>query len=302
MKQLNDIKTILVAGAGTLGMRIALRCAFDGYRVNLYDISDSQLNTAESMQKHLTGKLLAAGSISAEQAHRAEQNMVRTTDLDVACADVDLVSESVIEDIEIKLGFYSDLTPRLQKGTIVTTNTSFLMPSQMLPSIQEPEYFCALHFHDVFTQVVLDVMPHPDTSQETVDLLMEFGKTINHVPVFVRKENPGYMFNAMFGEILSKAGEMYVDGVGSMQDIDRSFMGNFHTPAGPFGMLDMIGLDTAWHIMSKSLSAKTQEFSEELKARIDAGKLGYKTGEGFYTYPRPEYMDKGFLHAESNSD
>ena len=299
MKSIDDINRILVAGAGTLGMRIALRCALDGYQVNMFDINSEQLKTAVSMQAHIAGKLLKDGDVSAEQVALAQQSIAVYDDLDEAVIGIDLVSESVVEDLDIKFAFYRDLSPKLERGTIVTTNTSYLLPSQLVSAVREPENFCALHFHDVFTQVVLDVMPHPTTSQQTVDLLMEFGKRINHVPVYIQKENNGYIFNAMFGEILAKAGEMYVNGVGSIEDIDRSWMGNFHTPSGPFGMLDLIGLDTAWHIMAKNMRPEVKPFADELKRRIDAGDLGYKTGAGFYTYPRPEYTKPDFLTGQS---
>ncbi len=301
MKSIDDIKTILVAGAGTLGLRIALRCALDGYQVRMFDINEQQLEAAQSMQSHLAKGLLKRQQITSEQFRRFESSILATDDLDRAASGVDLVSESVIEDLDIKLNFYEGLTSKLDGGTIVTTNTSFLLPSQMLPAIREPQNFCALHFHDVFTQVVLDVMPHPQTSPAVIDLLMEFGPRIQHIPVFVQKENHGYMFNAMFGEILAKAGEMHMNNVGSIQDIDRSFMGNFHTPAGPFGMLDMIGLDTAWHIMSKRDSESVRPFANELKRKVDAGELGYKSGRGFYDYPRPEFTNADFLKKQKDS-
>ncbi len=298
MKKIDDIKTVLVVGAGTLGLRIALRCALDGYQVSLFDINAKQLQTATNMQAHLAKGMVKRGEISGEQVAQAMQRLSPTDDLSKAVDGVDLVSESVIEEVDIKRQFYRELTPRLDKDAIVTTNTSFLLPSQMLDSIAHPENFCALHFHDVFTQVVLDVMPHPGTRPEVVELLMAFGKRINHVPVLVKKENHGYMFNAMFGEILAKAGELYMNDIGSIQDIDRSFMGNFHTPAGPFGMLDLIGLDTAWHIMSKNPKPEVQAFASELKSKVDAGELGYKSGQGFYSYPGPEFNKVGFLTGE----
>jgi 3-hydroxybutyryl-CoA dehydrogenase len=201
----------------------------------------------------------------------------------------------VIENVDLKKAFYADLTPRLESGVIVTTNTSYLLPSQLLESIAEPELFCALHFHDVFSQVVVDVMPHPGTKQSVVDLLMEFGKRINHIPVFVQKESPGYMFNAMLMSILGQASELLANGVGSFQDIDRSFMGNFGTPAGPFGMMDQVGLDTVWHIVSSQEGERSKEFAKIIKSYLDQGKLGYKSGEGFYTYPGPEFTQKEFL-------
>lgn len=285
----------MVAGAGTLGLRIALRCAFDGYKVKMFDINDEQLVRAQAMQTKLTRSFLKQGKISQQQADLASENLIATSDIEQAVQGVDLVSESVIENIELKKKFYADLTPRLEKGVIVTTNTSFLLASDMLESIQEPEMFCAFHFHDVFTQIIVDVMPHPGTDPRVSDLLMEFGRRISHVPVFVQKENNGYMFNAMLMSILGQAAELLRNDVGSFQDIDRSFMGNFGTPAGPFGMMDQVGLDTVWHIVSSRDDDASREFAKTIKAFIDRGELGYKTGKGFYDYPGPEFVQPDFL-------
>lgn len=295
MKSIDDIKTVMIAGAGTLGMRIALRCALDGFKVKMFDISEQQLNVAQAMQAKLTRSFLKNGKITQQQADLAAANLVVTSDIDEAVKGVDLISESVIENIDLKKAFYADLTPRLQKGVIVTTNTSYLLPSTLLESIQQPELFCALHFHDVFNQVVVDVMPHPGTDQAVIDLLMEFGKCINQIPVFVQKESPGYMFNAMLMSILGEASDLFANEVGSFQDIDRSFMGNFGTTAGPFGMMDQVGLETVWNIVSAQSDQRSKVFAGIIKSYIDQGKLGYKSGQGFYTYPGPEYAQPEFL-------
>jgi 3-hydroxybutyryl-CoA dehydrogenase len=297
MKTIDDIKTVMVAGAGTLGLRIALRCALDGFNVKMFDISDEQLAIAQAMQAKLTRSFLKNGKITQQQADFAKANLIVTSDIDEAVKGVDLISESVIENIDVKKKFYADLTPRLAKGVIVTTNTSYLLPSALLGSIQQPELFCALHFHDVFNQVVVDVMPHPGTNQAVIDLLMEFGKRINQIPVYVQKESPGYMFNAMLMSILSQASDLFANEVGSFQDIDKSFMGNFGTMAGPFGMMDQVGLDTVWHIVSAQDTERSRVFAEIIKSYIDQGKLGYKSGEGFYTYPGPEFAQPEFLQA-----
>jgi len=294
-KSIDEIKNVLIVGTGTLGLRIALRCALDGYQVKMYDISEKQLNTAVDFQTKITRDLLKKNLITDEMAQRAKTNLLPVTDIDLAVKDVDLVSESVIENIDIKQAFYKDFAPRLAKGTIVTTNTSYLLPSQLVDSVVEPENFCAFHFHDVFNQVVVDVMPHQNTAQSVIDLLMEFGKRINQIPVFIQKESPGYIFNSILMAVLGQAGSLRVNDVGSIQDIDRSFMGNFQIPVGPFGMLDQIGLDTALHITSVRSDRKSVEFTELLKSYVDQGKLGYKSGEGFYTYPNPEYKQPEFL-------
>lgn len=294
-KTIDDIQNLLIVGAGTLGLRIALRCALDGYQVKMYDNNPEQLRVAQDMQAHLTGSYLKKGLLDAQMVERAKAGLTVTADIDEAVINVDLVSESIIENLDIKKAFYADFAPRLPAGTILTTNTSYLLPSQLLDSIFEPQNFCALHFHDVFNQVVVDVMPHPGTDQSVIDLLMAFGKRIHQIPVFIQKENSGYLFNAMLMAIIGTAGSLRVNDVGSIQDIDRSFMGNFGTDIGPFGMLDQVGLDTAWHITSVRRDPKSIEFSKLLKAYVDQGKLGFKTGEGFYTYPNPEYQNPDFL-------
>jgi len=295
MKTVDGITNVMIAGAGTLGLRIALRCALDGYQVKMFDISDKQLAIAHDTQTYLVKGLLKKGAVTEAQVEQVNTNLVATSNLQEAIHDVDLVSESVIENIELKKEFYADLTPRLNDGVIVTTNTSYLLPSQLLESIKEPALFCALHFHDVFNQIVVDVMPHPGTDRQVVDLLMEFGRRINQIPVYVQKENSGYMFNAMLIAIIGQASELFANEVGSFQDIDRSFMGNFGTPAGPFGMLDQVGLDTAWHIINARTDRRSVRFAKILKTYIDRGKLGFKSGEGFYSYPAPEYSQVNFL-------
>jgi len=295
MKTINDINQIMIAGAGTLGLRIALRCAMDGYKVNLYDISQKQLETALDTQAYLSRGYLKQGIVNQSMVEQAQENISTTTDLASACENVDLVSESVVEDIDIKKQFYSDLMSHLEPGVVVTTNTSYMLPSQLLGVVAQPDHFCALHFHDVFTQRVVDVMPHTGTAIWVNDLLMEFGRRIHQIPVFIKKENSGYIFNSMLMAILGQAGQLAVHDVGSIQDIDRSFMGNFGVAAGPFGMMDQVGLDTALHIVSARQDRKSIEFAAYLKTYVDAGKLGFKTGEGFYRYPQPAFMDKDFL-------
>ena len=294
-KTIDDIEKILIVGPGTLGMRIALRCALDGYQVKMYDHSQEQLEIAQSMQAHLTKSYLKKGMLSQEMVDRVPTGLTVTSDIDEAVSDADLVSESIIEDIDIKKDFYADFAPRLTPGTILTTNTSYLLPSQLLEQIVEPQNFCAFHFHNVFDQVVVDVMPHANTDQSVIDLLMEFGRRINQIPVYIKKENSGYLFNFMLMAIIGSAGSLRVNDVGSIQDIDRSFMGNFGVDLGPFGMLDQVGLDTALHITSARKDQRSIEFSKLLKTYVDQGKLGYKSGEGFYNYPNPEFRNPDFL-------
>ncbi len=138
-------------------------------------------------------------------------------------------------------------------------------------------------------------MPHPTTAKWVVGLLMEMGRKLNQTPVFVKKESPGYIFNAMLVSLIGAAGALVTYDIASIEDVDRSWMGNFKMERGPFGILDMIGLETAWHITNTLPDAKSKKFAALLKTYVDTGKLGIKTGEGFYKYPNPAFQENNFV-------
>ena len=297
MRKIEDIKNVLIIGCGTLGLRIGLRFAMDGFNVRLYDLTDKSLTRALTWQRSILEKLVKKG-LHTEGVETVMQRLTTTTDREEAVRDIDLVSESVFEDIGVKKSLYSDFALIFEEKTIVTTNTSYLLPSMFAEETGCPERFCALHFHDVFTMNVVDIMPHPTTADWVVDLLMAIGKKIHQTPVLIQKENQGYIFNQMLMAVVGSAMDLRIRDVASVQDIDRSWMGNFKTNLGPFGILDQIGLDTAWKVSKNAKDARSQRSLAFLQTYLDEGKLGFKSGEGFYKYPNPEYLNKGFLENE----
>ena len=208
---------------------------------------------------------------------------------------MDLINESVTEDVGIKEGIWTLMGQIAPKKTLFTTNSSFLLPSQFAEISGRPADFCALHFHDVFYSKVVDIMPHPGTDPKWIPALEDFGRSLHQVPVVIQKEHPGYLFNAMLMAFLGTAGKLLTKDIATMEAIDKSWMVNFQVPLGPFGLLDTIGLDTAWHVTKQMPDKHSQAFAALLKTYIDRGKLGEKTGEGFYTYPKPAFRDKDFL-------
>ncbi len=295
MKELKDIKNILIIGCGTLGLRIGLRCAMDGFNVRMYDISDESLQRARSVQNKLLRSFVKKGIITEGAADATLSRITTTTDKAEAVKSIDLVSESVTEDLVLKKQVYTDFASLWEEKTVLTTNTSYLLPSWIAEATGRAGRFCAFHFHDVFTMTVVDIMPHPDTEGWVIDLLMDFGKAIHQIPVIIKKENPGYLFNQILMAVLGAAGDLHTRDIASIQDIDRSWMGNFRSAMGPFGMLDTIGLETAWQIVKTRSDNKSVRFATLLKQYIDEGKLGVKSGEGFYKYPNPEFAQPEFL-------
>ncbi|EOZ98642.1 3-hydroxybutyryl-CoA dehydrogenase [Indibacter alkaliphilus LW1] len=289
------IKNVCILGAGTLGSRVALQAALSGYKVRIYDINPTALENSKKTMAKIIDQLAKGTGLEESAGMNAIDGIVFTDNATNAVMDADLINESVLEDIQVKNQVWEMFGQIAPEKTIFTTNTSFLLPSMFAEISGRPAKFCALHFHDVFYSKVVDIMPHPGTDPDLVPLLEEFGRSLEQVPVTVKKENHGYIFNSMLMAFIGAAGKLLTKEIASIEDIDKSWMVNFHMPMGPFGILDSIGLDTAWHVTKSQPDAASQKFAALLKTYIEAGKLGEKSGEGFYKYPKPEYRNSGFI-------
>ena len=297
---LKDIKNILILGCGTLGTRVGLRFALSGYRVKMYDIDETVFDMARKAQQQLLQYLIKKKLLEPQSIDEIVNRISWTTSPKEAAAGADLINESVTEEVDIKLKVWEQFGALCPDHTIFTTNTSYLLPSSLAETSGRPERFCAFHFHDVFYANVVDIMPHADTEKWVTELLMQLGPVLEQIPVFIKKESPGYIFNYMLMSVLGSAGALLTQGTGSVEAIDKSWMGNLKTGIGPFGLLDAVGLDTAWHIVKKYEDSKSKRFAALLKQMIDNNQLGVKSGQGFYSYPNPKFKDPDFLNPHTD--
>lgn len=297
--QSGDIKNVLIVGAGTMGQQIAVPCITHGLNVTIYDIDSAMFQKALARIRKMLDGFVKWKKISAEEADAAMKRIGTTTDLGEAARDADIVSESVPEDPKLKGEIFSKINAACPERTIFTTNTSTLLPSMFAKETGRPEKFAALHFHDVRISTVVDVMPHPETSKETVELVRDFAVRIGQTPIMMERESPGYVFNFMLSNLFQSAQTLAANGVASVEDIDRSWMGVTHMLSGPFGIMDSVGLDTVWkitHYWAERLkNPQQQKNAAFMKEYVDRGHLGTKTGEGFYSYPNPRFRDPDFI-------
>ena len=290
-----DINNILILGSGTLGLRVGLASAINGYKVVIYDINETSFQQAKEIQDKILYQLIKEGKLEETKVEDIKNLIYWTTDASEAAKNADLVNESVTENKEIKTKVWQQFGALCPKHTIFTTNTSYLLPSMFAEASGRPERFCSLHFHDVFYANVVDVMPHTGTAPWMISVLADFGRSLDQIPVIMTKESHGYIFNSMLMAMIGAAGALVTKGITDIENVDRSWMGNFKMPMGPFGILDEIGLETAWHVTKDNKDEKSSRFAELLESYVRQGKLGKKTGEGFYKYPDPAYKKEGFL-------
>lgn len=305
--ELKDIKKVLILGAGTMGQQIGFVCAMHGYTVKFYDITDDILQTSlKRIEKLGSSFFVPSGRITMEQLAKIMARISATSDPAAAARDTDIISESVPEDPQIKANVFAQFHGLCPERTIFTTNTSLLMPSTFAKATGRQEKLVALHFHDVRTSNVVDVMPHPETDPAVTKLVREFAVSIGQTPIMLHKENNGYVFNAMLSSICTAALTLVTSGVASIEDVDRAWMGVMRMPIGPFGMMDQMGLKTVWHVNDywarnpQDVSANQMRANADfLKEYVEKGELGAKTKKGFYSYPLPSYTHKDFLTGEA---
>ena len=308
------IKKVTVAGGGVLGSQIALQSAYCGFDVTIWLRSEGSIERCVPKLDRFAG--IYAATLAATKADPSKRarglsdegataeeldaliakvaparaSIVLTCDWDEAFSDADLVVEAVAEDIGQKIEFYTELKEHLPEKTIIVTNSSTLLPSQFAEYTGRPEKFLALHFaNNIWAGNTAEVMGHPGTDQAYYDQIVKFADDIRMVPLCLHKEQPGYILNSMLVPFLSAAEALYANDVADPETIDKTWCLATGAPNGPFRILDVVGLVTAYNIVSMNPLAKDPESTPgkicaKLKEMIDQGKTGINAGEGFYKY------------------
>ncbi len=295
------MKNLTVLGAGVLGSQIAWQAAFHGVQVSVYDIDARALKGAEEKHRGFAAYFQNRYGASDKQIQDTFDRMQYFDNLAAAVEDADITSESVPEVLKIKKEFYRKLAETAPEKTIFTTNTSTMLPGMFAADTGRPERFLAMHFaNPVWEANIAEVMGHKGTDREVFDRVVAFTKTMGMVPVPLHKEHPGYVINTLLSPFLSAAANLYFNGIADFKTIDKTWMISTGARSGPFGIMDLVGMQTMYNVMM--LKAKQTGNPEVLKRAqaikenfIDKGKMGISSGEGFYTYPHPAYKDPDFL-------
>jgi len=280
------MEKIVVIGGGTMGLDIAQVFAKKGFDVVVRDIKDEIIKASEARLNKGLDKLVAKGKLDEAGKKAITDKISFTVDL-AAAADADLVVEAAIENLEIKKSVFAELDALCKPETILASNTSSISITAIAAATKRPDKFIGMHFFNPATVMKLvEVIRGEHTSDETFKAVYDLSVEIGKEPVEVN-EAPGFVVNKILVPMINEAIDLLYTGVASAEGIDTAMKLGANHPMGPLALGDLIGLDVCLAIMD-TLFAETHDpkyrASLLLRKMVRAGKLGRKTGEGFYKY------------------
>jgi 3-hydroxybutyryl-CoA dehydrogenase len=281
------IKRVGILGSGIMGSGLAEVAAKAGCEVVVRSRTRASADGLLAGLARSLDRQVAKGKLTTDE--RADvQGLVSATDQLDALVECDLVIESVVEDLAVKKALFAELDQVAQPDAIFASNTSTLPIVELAVQTQRPERVCGLHFFNPAPLMRLVEIVRPITaSDQTVESVRAFAIACQKEPVEVA-DRAGFVVNALLFPYLNNAVRMLESGTASMEDIDTAMQGGCNFPMGPFALLDLVGLDTSLSI----LDALYEEFRDPnyaavplLRRMVTAGRLGRKSGQGFYSYP-----------------
>ncbi len=304
------LPNVAVIGAGTMGRQIAALIATSGRSVVMWDAMPEMLAAAPDRIRHETETLpslprYAHHQFTVEPPADIEGMVTRTAtagSLAEALQGADLVIEAVREDLETKRALFAEMS-ELAPAAILATNSSSIPSSLIASAVTDPGRVLNTHFFaPIWSRPMLEIMSCGETRPEVMDLVQQFGRSMGLVVALVRGDSKGFIINRVWRAVKREALRVVDEGHADPADVDRLWMLFFGTPFGPFGIMDMVGLDvvadieTSYQVVATDPEDKP---SAVLHAKVSAGELGEKVGRGFYRHPDPEYLADGWLQGEN---
>jgi 3-hydroxybutyryl-CoA dehydrogenase len=281
-----QIKTVGVLGCGLMGSGIAQVCAASGYKTIVREVEDSLLKKGLGrIDKFLAGGV-EKGKLTAEDKDKTLANLSGTTKLD-DLKDCDLVIEAIVENVDEKAKAYAILDGVVGEHAVFCSNTSSLCITELAAKTRRPDRFAGLHFFNpVPLMKLVEVIRGLTTSDETYQAVFAFAQSLGKDPI-TAPDKPGFIVNRLLVPYLLDAIRAHENGLGSIEDIDKGMKLGTGYPMGPFTLLDYVGLDTTYfiaNIMFDEYREPAYAPPPLLKRMVLAGRLGRKSGQGFYKY------------------
>ena len=282
------IQNVAVIGSGAMGAHIGMVCALSGCRVTLVDLDADALGRARASLEQFTRRSVDKGKLTDGERASAFDRLAFSTDLAPAVVDADLVIEAVVEKLDVKRALFADLDELCPPHTILASNSSSLMPSQLAGATARPDRVVNLHFFNpALIMRCVEVVRGPETSDQTQATAVAFVHRIGKEPVVLKREIPGFVANRILNAVRDEAIALLEGGVADIGDIDRACRTALGYPMGPFELMDLTGLDIGYHVKKARFELTghpRDQPQRSLAERVESGRLGRKTGQGWYQY------------------
>ena len=293
------MKHISVIGCGTMGNGIAQTFALFEFKVKLYDISLNNLDNAKKTILRNLERMVKKGIISHSELEKTSENISYINEIN-SVLNSDLVIEAVTENIKIKESIFKELDNKCPEKTIIASNTSSISITQLANATKRKDKVIGMHFmNPVPIMKLVEVINSKYTSRETTNIILELSKKLNKIPLSVN-DYPGFISNRILMPMINEAIEALDQGVANVKNIDGIMKLGMGHPMGPLQLADLIGLDVCKSILEVMLNGLKNEKYRPNKLLVDLvskGKLGIKSGEGFYDYAnskKAEFVSKWF--------
>lgn len=283
-----SIETVGIVGAGTMGSGIAQAAAMSGYRVVVQDIADSQLERGLGSIEKSLAKLVEKEKIDQQTMDSARNSLTTTTEIN-DLGSVDIVIEAAVENMELKIALFEKLNGVCKADAIIASNTSSLSLTRLAAASGRPDKVVGLHFFNpVPLMKLVEVIRALQTSDETYAAVDALARQLGKVPVSV-KDSPGFVVNRMLVPMINEAAFLLHEGIADAAEIDEAMKLGANHPIGPLALADMIGIDVCYFV----IKILQDEFGDSkyrpcplIKQLVDAGRLGRKSGRGFFDYSK----------------
>lgn len=304
--EIASITSAGIVGAGYMGGQLALHIAAHGYPVVVVDESTEALDRMRDTHRQEFDRRVMLGQLSGAERVAVSNRIQVSTDLGAVADVADLVIETVPERLDLKRTVFAALDQLCPAHTILATNSSSIRISLIEDATTRLDRVLNTHFYPpVWQRPMVELMRGTASSDETIERVRRFARGIAMTPLLVQKESTGFLFNRVWRAIKRETLHVVDEGVASVDDVDRAWMIAMGMPIGPFGLMDMVGLDVVLDIerVYYEESGDPRDAPPRLLTdKVDAGELGVKTGRGFYTHPEPAYLDPAWRQGGPRSN
>lgn len=282
-----EIKKVCVVGGGQMGRQIALCAAIYGYEVAVYDSFPGVPEKVEAWKEEYLAGRIQKGRMTAEQVEETKARFSVSDDINAAAGDADLVIEAIVEVYDAKAKLFRELDTVIRPDAIVATNSSYMVSSMFKDCFRDPSRLCNAHFYNpALVMKFVEVVQGPHTSDTVGQTVFAFCKSIGKIPVLMKKEISGFAANRITGVVNQEARYLVQNGYLTPEEVDIACEEGLKYPMGPFRLMDLTGIDLSYDLMNatyKSTGVKPDCY-DMIEQMVKEGRLGRKSGHGFYDY------------------